>query len=101
MTGGSSLFLNAPVFQIIDFWSATVDDLYKGINAVYTPIAYNGLGATGGPIDNKIRVNGGNYIEIYHDQMTYANGDAERFCPHDGGFQLSRQHLRLCTPETM
>ena len=74
MTGGSSLFLNAPVFQIIDFWSATVDDLYNGINAVYTPIAYNGLGATGGPIDNKVRVNGGNYIEIYHDQMTYENG---------------------------
>lgn len=74
MTSGSSLFLNAPVFQIIDFWSATVDDLYNGINAVYTPIAYNGLGATGGPIDNKIRVNGGNYIEIYHDKMTYENG---------------------------
>ena len=74
MTSGSSIFLNAPVFQIIDFWSATVDDLYKGINAVYTPIAYNGLGATGGPIDNKVRVNGGNYIEIYHDQMTYENG---------------------------
>lgn len=69
MTGGSSLFLNAPVYQIIDFWSATVDDLYNGINAVYTPIAYNGLGAAGGPIDNKIRVNGGNYIEIYHDKM--------------------------------
>ena len=69
MTSGSSLFLNAPVFQIIDFWSATVDDLYNGINAVYTPIAYNGLGATGGAIDNKVRVNGGNYIEIYHDKM--------------------------------
>ena len=69
MTSGSSIFLNAPVFQIIDFWSATVDDLYNGINAVYTPIAYNGLGATGGPIDNKVRVNGGNYIEIYHDKM--------------------------------
>jgi hypothetical protein len=74
MTSGSSLFLNAPVFQIIDFWSATVDDLYNGIDAVYTPIAYNGLGATGGPVDNKVRVNGGNYIEVYHDKMTYENG---------------------------
>lgn len=73
MTGGSSIFLNAPVYQIIDFWSATVDDLYNGMNAVYTPIAYNGLGAAGGPIDNKVRVNGGNYIEIYHDRMTYEN----------------------------
>lgn len=69
MTGGSSIFMNAPVYQIIDFWSATVDDLYKGINAVYSPIAYNGLGAAGGPIDNKVRVNGGNYIEVYHDKM--------------------------------
>ena len=69
MTSGSSLFLNAPVYQIIDFWSATVDDLYKGMDAKYAPIAYNGLGATGGPNDNKIRVNGGNYIEIYHDKM--------------------------------
>ena len=69
MTSGSSLFLNAPVFQIFDFWSAEVDDLYNGISAVYTPIAYNGLGATGGPIDNKVRVNGGNYIEVYHDKM--------------------------------
>ncbi len=75
MTSGSSIFLNAPVTRIIDFWSATVNDLYKGINAVYQPIAYDGLGAVGGPIDNKIRVNGGNYIEIYHDQMTYENGD--------------------------
>lgn len=74
MTSGSSIFLNAPVFQIIDFWSATVDDLYKGSAAVYAPIAYNGLGATGGPIDNKVRVNGGNYIEVYHDKMTYENG---------------------------
>lgn len=74
MTSGSSIFLNAPVTRIIDFWSATVNDLYKGINAVYQPIAYGGLGATGGPIDNKIRVNGGNYIEIYHDHMTYENG---------------------------
>ncbi len=75
MTSGSSIFLNAPVTRIIDFWSATVDDLYKGINAVYQPIAYGGLGDVGGPIDNKIRVNGGNYIEIYHDQMTHENGD--------------------------
>ena len=74
MTSGSSIFLNAPVTRIIDFWSATVDDLYNGINAVYQPVAYDGLGAVGGPLDNKIRVNGGNYIEIYHDHMTYENG---------------------------
>ncbi len=75
MTGGSSIFLNAPVFQIIDFWSATVDDLYKGEDAEYAIIPYNGLGATGGPLDNKVRVNNGNYIEIYHDNMPYMDGD--------------------------
>ena len=75
MTGGSSIFLNAPVFQIIDFWSATVDDLYKGEDAEYAAIPYNGLGATGGPLDNKVRVNNGNYIEIYHDNMPYMDGD--------------------------
>jgi hypothetical protein len=64
MTGGSSLFLNAPASQIMDFWSASCDDVYDA-EATYTPVAYDEVSST----PNKIRVNGGNYIEIYHNKM--------------------------------
>ena len=74
IVNGSGLFLNTPVTQIIDFWNASCPDVYyQGLTyteAVYTPIAYNGVAEC----PNKIRVNGGNYIEIYHDQMAYEDG---------------------------
>ena len=74
IVNGTGLFLNTPVTQIIDFWNASCPDVYyQGLTyteAVYTPIAYNGVAEC----PNKIRVNGGNYIEIYHDQMAYEDG---------------------------
>ena len=65
IVGGSSLFMNAPTSQIKDWWNASCDDVYLGVNATYTPVAYNEVAAT----PNKIRVNGGNYIEVYHDKQ--------------------------------
>ena len=64
MTGGSSLFMNALASQIMDFWSASCANVYAA-NAEYSPVAYNQVEQT----PNKIRVNGGNYIEIYHDKQ--------------------------------
>ena len=64
MVNGSSLFLNAVTTQIMDFWSASCTSVYAA-GATYTPVAYNAVSST----PNKIRVNGGNYIEIYHDKM--------------------------------
>ena len=64
IVGGSSLFMNAVTSQIMDFWSASCDDIYDA-EATYTPVAYDAVAQT----PNKIRVNGGNYIEIYHDKM--------------------------------
>ena len=64
LANGSSLFLNAVATQIKDFWNASCADVYA-TNASYTPVAYNKVSET----PNKIRVNGGNFIEIYHDKM--------------------------------
>jgi hypothetical protein len=68
IVNGSSLFLNAIASQIKDFWSATCGDVYAS-DASYSPVGYDGLGAAGSDTDNKIRVNGGNFIEVYHDKM--------------------------------
>ena len=80
IVGGSSLFMNAPTSQIKDWWNASCSNVYATGNdgsiynaqgnlvGTYTPVAYNAV--TGTP--NKIRVNGGNYIEIYHDKMINA-----------------------------
>ena len=64
IVNGTGLFLNTPVTQIFDFWNASCPDVYV-YGATYTPIEYNGVAAC----PNKIRVNGGNYIEVYHDKM--------------------------------
>ena len=64
IVNGTGLFLNTPVTQIFDFWNASCPDVYV-YGATYTPIEYDGVDAC----ENKIRVNGGNYIEVYHDKM--------------------------------
>ena len=64
IVNGSSLFLNAIASQIKDFWSASCSDVYAA-NATYSPVAYDAVSTT----PNKIRVNGGNFIEVYHDKM--------------------------------
>ena len=72
LVNGSSLFLNAMASQIVDFWNASCEDVYDA-EKEYTAVAYDQVAAT----PNKVRVNGGNYIEIYHDKMpvtTTSNG---------------------------
>ena len=64
IVGGSSLFMNAISSQIKDWWNASCTNVYAA-NATYSAVTYDNVSAT----PNKIRVNGGNYIEIYHDKM--------------------------------
>lgn len=61
LVNGSSIYLNTPVSQISNFISASCADIYTAslING-YTPLAPSDLGST----DNKVRVNGGNYVEV-------------------------------------
>ena len=61
LMNGSGLFLNAPVNQIANFKSMSCDDVYTDdIDDDYTVVMPSTLSAT----PNKIRVNGGNYIDV-------------------------------------
>ncbi len=63
LANGSTMVVNVPASQIYSFHNVTCPDTYAS-SPTFTPVAYNGLGATGGATDNKVRVNGGSYIEI-------------------------------------
>ena len=63
LTNGSTMMTNVTCTQIKSFQSVTCPDVYAA-SPVFTPVAINGLGSTGGVTDNKIRVNGGSYIEV-------------------------------------
>ncbi|MBR3710033.1 MAG: choice-of-anchor J domain-containing protein [Bacteroidales bacterium] len=72
VTGGSTLIMDAPIDQIKSFWSASCSDVFTADlptsqTAVggYTAITPSTLSAT----PNKVRVNGGNYIKVYHDKQ--------------------------------
>ena len=66
ITGGSTLILEAPVDQIKEFWSASCTDVYTAAMANgYTPLTPSTLSGT----PNKVRVNGGNFIKVYHDKQ--------------------------------
>ena len=62
LVNGSSLFLNAPVSQISNFISASCTNVYTAAltAAGYPALAPADLNTT----DNKVRVNGGNYVEV-------------------------------------
>ena len=71
-TGGSTLIMDAPTDQIKSFVSASCGNVYTAALPEsetnlggYTAITPGTLGAT----PNKIRVNGGNYLKIYHDKQ--------------------------------
>ena len=61
LVNGSSIYLNTPVSQISNFISASCADVYTAsLTNGYTPLTPSDLGS----IDNKVRVNGGNYVEV-------------------------------------
>ena len=75
VTNGSTLIMDAPVDQIKTFWSTSCGNVYTAAlptlenngttvssNGGYTVLAPTDLNTT----DNKVRVNGGNYIKIYY-----------------------------------
>ena len=73
LANGSTMVMNVPTSQIYSFHSVTCPDTYAA-NPSYTPVNYDGLGETGGETDNKIRVNGGSYIEIKYIPEGEPNG---------------------------
>ncbi|MBR4828293.1 MAG: choice-of-anchor J domain-containing protein [Muribaculaceae bacterium] len=73
LANGSTMVMNVPSSQIYSFHSVTCTDTYADEPA-FTPVAYNGLGTPGGETDNKIRVNGGSYIEIRYEPENGGSG---------------------------
>jgi hypothetical protein len=70
VANGSTLVMNAPASQLQSVRSVTCGDSYtislKDNSNAFATVNYNGLGETGGATDNKIRVNGGSYVEVRH-----------------------------------
>ena len=77
LANGSTLVMNNPATQIKSFHNVTCEETYVA-SPTFTPVAYNGLGTTGGDTDNKIRVNGGSYLEVKYaaDPDNIAAGEA-------------------------
>ena len=73
LANGSTMVMNQPASQINSFHSVTCPDTYAA-NPTFTPVAYNGLGTNGGATDNKVRVNGGSYVEIKYIPEGEPNG---------------------------
>ena len=61
IANGTTLVMNAPSSQLKSFHSVTCEDTYAASPA-YSVVGYNGL--TTSETDNKIRVNGGSYLEV-------------------------------------
>ncbi len=92
VTGGSTLIMDAPVDQVMTFWSTSCSDVYTAElptkqtdgtydNGDYTVVNPSTLSAT----PNKIRVNGGNYIKVYHDkQIASGSGNNVSYEPGYG-----------------
>ena len=83
MINGSTLVLKTPASELKSFGSVTCEDIYDGgtvtWNPTYTTVNYNGLGNLGGS-DNKIRVEGGSYVEVkYLDGTTTKFGELRGF----------------------
>ena len=89
IVNGSSIFLNAPVSHIKNFMSMKCDDVYTAdLTDDYTALTPDDLST----IDNKVRVNGGNYVEVkygteYGELAGYAHmmvstNDADATCAY-------------------
>ena len=69
VANGSTLVMNAPSSQLKCVRSVTCEaDSYtvslKDDSSDFAVVNFDGLGETGGATDNKVRVNGGSYIEV-------------------------------------
>ena len=73
LANGSTMVMNVPSSQIYSFHSVTCPNAYA-TSPSFTAVNYDGLGETGGETDNKIRVNGGSYIEIKYVPETTSGG---------------------------
>ena len=74
LANGSTMVMNVPSSQIYSFHSVTIDDAYNDAASAYHVVNYDGLGAPGSATDNKIRVNGGSYVEIRYIPEGEPNG---------------------------
>jgi hypothetical protein len=66
LSNGSTMITNEPCSQIKSFQSVTCANTYANTPS-FSAVAIDGLGSTGGSTDNKIRVNGGSYIEVKYE----------------------------------
>ena len=73
LANGSTVVMNVPSSQIYSFHSVTCPNTYAA-SPTFTAVNYDGLGETGGETDNKVRVNGGSYIEIKYIPEGEPNG---------------------------
>lgn len=88
VTNASGLFLSAPADQIKKFGSYTCDDVYTATDNDYTKVEYGDLPTTGK--DNKIRVNGGAYVNVYY---TNAYGTGKSYGELEGFFYMMTEDL--------
>ena len=66
LCNGSTMITNVPCSQMKSFQSVTCGNTYAETPS-FSAVAINGLGAVGSATDNKIRVNGGSYIEVKYE----------------------------------
>jgi len=66
LCNGSTMITNVPCSQMKSFQSVTCDNTYAE-TPTFSAVAIDGLGAVGSATDNKIRVNGGSYIEVKYE----------------------------------
>ena len=66
LCNGSTMITNVPCTQIKSFQSVTSGNTYDD-TPTFNAVAIDGLGAVGSATDNKIRVNGGSYIEVKYE----------------------------------
>ena len=91
VTNGTTLVMNAPGSQLKSFHSSQCNDVYAA-TPTFTTVYYNsytGTGAKLSNVPNKIRVNGGSFIELKYDkEVTEGNttvtkqyyGELEGYC---------------------
>ncbi len=88
MCNGSTLVLKTPASELKSFGSVTIsdDNIYAMTSGAwspsYTTVNYNGLGNLGDS-DNKIRVEGGSYVEV-----KYLDGSTTKFGELRGFFHM-------------
>ena len=84
LANGSTVIMNAPASNMRHFWSATCANSFKsGLSSSdFTPVEFSELSpnvSNSGYLDgtdNRIRVNGGSYVEVKYDETTGSGQNA-------------------------